>query len=92
MYITPLGFLKFSEYILYGNVIQTDFTFYRIFLTAYSSLILISRRVSMASMIRYYKGPTPLPPMVPDVAIDALQALKYRDDDVLIASYPKSGE
>ncbi|KAJ8031672.1 Sulfotransferase family cytosolic 1B member 1 [Holothuria leucospilota] len=40
---------------------------------------------------RRYKGPSLLPPNVPDSAIDALETFEYRNDDILIAAYPKSG-
>lgn len=45
-----------------------------------------------ATIYRYYKGTALLIPIVTDSAINAVKTFVYRDDDILIASYPKCGE
>lgn len=40
---------------------------------------------------RRYKGPTPFPPNVTEAALDAVEIFEYRDGDVILSSFPKSG-
>ncbi|KAJ8031912.1 Sulfotransferase 1 family member D1 [Holothuria leucospilota] len=42
-------------------------------------------------VLRYYKGPTPFFPLIKDAAIDAVRSFTYREDDILVATYPKCG-
>ncbi|XP_071826344.1 sulfotransferase 1 family member D1-like [Apostichopus japonicus] len=41
-------------------------------------------------MFHIYKG-TKIPPVVKESAVDAVETFNFRDDDMLIATYPKSG-